>query len=54
MNRKWKLSSLSVGLAASLATLAAPAAQAPGCEKPQYTVRDLGVLGKGNNPHRMI
>jgi probable HAF family extracellular repeat protein len=49
MNRKWKLSSLSVGLAASLATVAAPAAQAPGCEKPQYTVTDLGVLGKGNN-----
>ena len=49
MNNKWKLSSLSVGLAASLATVAAPAAQAPGCEKPQYTVTDLGVLGKGNN-----
>jgi probable HAF family extracellular repeat protein len=49
MNRKWKLSSLSVGLVASLATVASPAAQAPGCEKPQYTVRDLGVLGKGNN-----
>jgi probable HAF family extracellular repeat protein len=49
MNNKWKLSSLSVGLAASLATVAAPAAQAPGCEKPQYTVTDLGVLGKGPN-----
>jgi len=49
MNSKWKLSSLSVGLVASLATVAAPAAQAPGCEKPQYTVTDLGVLGKGNN-----
>jgi probable HAF family extracellular repeat protein len=49
MNNKWKLSSLSLGLAASLATVAAPAAQAPGSEKPQYTVTDLGMLGKGNN-----
>jgi probable HAF family extracellular repeat protein len=49
MNNKWKLGSLSLGLAASLATVAAPAAQAPGCEKPQYIVTDLGVLGKGNN-----
>jgi probable HAF family extracellular repeat protein len=49
MNNKWKLSSLSVGLAASLATVAAPAAQAPGCAMPQYSVRDLGVLGKGTN-----
>ncbi len=49
MNRKYKLTSLSLGLVASLATGAAPAAQAPGCEKPQYTVTDLGVLGKGNN-----
>src|SRR5450631_2132307 len=49
MNSKWKLSSLSVGLAASLATVAAPAAQAPGCAVPQYSVRDLGVLGKGTN-----
>jgi uncharacterized membrane protein len=49
MNNKLKLGSLSVGLVASLATVAAPAAQAPGCEKPQYTVTDLGVLGKGNN-----
>ena len=49
MNNKWKLSSLSLGLAASLATVAAPAAQAPRCEKPQYSVTDLGVLGKGTN-----
>jgi probable HAF family extracellular repeat protein len=49
MNNKWKLSSLSVGLAASLATVAAPAAQAPGCAMPQYFVRDLGVLGTGTN-----
>ena len=49
MNSKWKLSSLSVGLAASLATVAAPAAQAPGCAMPQYFVRDLGVLGTGTN-----
>ena len=49
MNNNWKLSSLSVGLAASLATVAAPAAQAPGCAMPQYSVRDLGVLGKGTN-----
>ena len=49
MNSKWKLSSLSVGLAAALATVAAPAAQAPGCAMPQYSVRDLGVLGKGTN-----
>jgi probable HAF family extracellular repeat protein len=49
MNNKWKLSSLSVGLAATLATVAAPAAQAPGCAMPQYSVKDLGVLGKGTN-----
>lgn len=49
MNSKWKLSSLSLGLAASLATVAAPAAQAPGCAMPQYSVTDLGVLGKGTN-----
>ena len=47
MNSKWKLASFSLGLAACLATAAA--AQAPGPEKPQYTVTDLGVLGKGNN-----
>jgi probable HAF family extracellular repeat protein len=49
MNSNWKLSSLSLGVVASLATVAAPAAQAPGCEKPQYTVTDLGVLGTGTN-----
>jgi probable HAF family extracellular repeat protein len=49
MNNKWKLSSLSVGLAASLVTVAAPAAQAPGCAMPQYSVRDLGVLETGTN-----
>ncbi len=48
MNSKWKLSSLSLGLVASVAA-AAPAAQAPRCEQPQYTVTDLGVLGKGDN-----
>ena len=51
MNSKWKLSSLSLGLVASLATVAAPAAQAPGCAKPQYSVTDLGVLGNGNECH---
>jgi probable HAF family extracellular repeat protein len=49
MNSKWKLSFLSVGLAASLVTMAAPAAQSPGCAMPQYSVKDLGVLGKGTN-----
>ena len=49
MNSKWKLSCLSLGVVASLATVAAPAAQAPGCQTPQYSVRDLGVLGKGTN-----
>jgi probable HAF family extracellular repeat protein len=49
MNSKWKWSSLSLGLVASLATVAAPGAQAPGCDKPQYTVTDLGVLRKGTN-----
>ena len=49
MNSKWKWSSLSLGLAASLATVAAPAAQAPRCEMPQYSITDLGVLGKGTN-----
>ncbi len=49
MNSKWLLSSLSLGLAASLATMAAPAAQAPADAKPQYIVKDLGVLGQGTN-----
>ena len=49
MNSKWKLSSLSLGVVASLATVAAPAAQAPGCAMPQYSVTDLGVLGTGTN-----
>src|ERR1700730_8712274 len=49
MNSKWKLSSLSLGVVASLATVAAPAAQSPACAMPQYSVTDLGVLGKGNN-----
>ena len=49
MNSKWKLSSLSLGVVASLATGAAPGAPAPACAMPQYTVTDLGVLGKGNN-----
>jgi probable HAF family extracellular repeat protein len=48
MNSNWKLSSLSLGLVASLVSAAAPA-QAPACKQPQYTVTDLGVLGKGNN-----
>src|SRR5580698_1901340 len=47
MNSKWKLTSFSLGLAACLTT--AVAAQTPGSERPQYTVTDLGVLGKGNN-----
>src|SRR5580698_328017 len=47
MNSKWKLTSFSLGLAACLTT--AVAAQTPGSESPQYTVTDLGVLGKGNN-----
>jgi probable HAF family extracellular repeat protein len=49
MNSKWKLSSLSLGLVASLAAVAAPAALAPGCDKPRYSITDLGVLGKGTN-----
>jgi probable HAF family extracellular repeat protein len=49
MNSKWKLSSLSLGLVASVAAVAAPAAEAPRCEKPEYIVTDLGVLGNGNN-----
>ncbi len=49
MNSKWKLTSLSLTLAASLATMVAPAAEAPESDKPQYSVTDLGVLGKGNN-----
>jgi probable HAF family extracellular repeat protein len=49
MNSKWKLSSLSLGVVASLATGAAPGAPAPSCAMPQYTVTDLGVLGKGTN-----
>ena len=51
MNSKWKLSSLSLGLAASLATVAAPAAQAPGCAMPQYSVTDLGRVGKRHECH---
>jgi probable HAF family extracellular repeat protein len=47
MNRKCKLTSLSLGLAA-LAAGAAPG-QAPSCQHPKYTVTDLGVLGTGNN-----
>lgn len=49
MNGKWKLSSLSLGVVASLATVAAPAAQSPACAMPRYSVTDLGVLGKGTN-----
>jgi probable HAF family extracellular repeat protein len=49
MNSKWKLSSLSLGVVASLATVAAPAAQAPGCAMPQFSVTDLGVLANGTN-----
>ena len=49
MNSKWKVSSLALTLAAFLATVAAPAAQAPESEKPQYSVKDLGVLGQGTN-----
>ena len=48
MNINWKMSSLSLGLVASLVSAAAPA-QAPACKQPQYTVTDLGVLGKGNS-----
>ncbi|HTZ59420.1 MAG TPA: DUF3466 family protein [Acidobacteriaceae bacterium] len=48
MNRKCKLTSLSLGLVAFLATGAAPG-EAPACHQPQYTITDLGVLGKGNN-----
>jgi hypothetical protein len=44
MNSKWKLTSFSLGLAACLGTAAA--GQAPGSGTPQYTVTDLGVLGK--------
>jgi probable HAF family extracellular repeat protein len=49
MNLQWKLTSLSMGLVASLATAAAPAAQPTECKLPQYSVTDLGVLGKGTN-----
>ena len=48
MNRNCRLTSLSLGLVASWLSAAAPA-QAPACKPPQYTVHDLGVLGKGNN-----
>ena len=49
MKSKWKLSSLSLGVVAILVTVAAPAAQAPRCEAQQYSITDLGVLGKGTN-----
>ncbi|HXP10879.1 MAG TPA: hypothetical protein VN828_20410, partial [Acidobacteriaceae bacterium] len=48
MNMQTKFTSLSLGLVASLISAAAPA-QAPACKQPQYTVTDLGALGKGNN-----
>jgi probable HAF family extracellular repeat protein len=48
MNSNAKWTALSLGLVASLASAAAPA-QAPSCDRAQYTVTDLGVLGKGNN-----
>src|ERR1700722_172762 len=52
MNSNWKMSSLSLSLVASLVSAAAPA-QAPACKQPQYTVTDLGVLGKATAAHRM-
>lgn len=48
MNRKCKVSSFSVGFVVLLATGAAPG-QELARQHPQYTVTDLGVLGKGNN-----
>src|SRR3984957_204710 len=48
MKMQTKFSSLSLGLVASLVSATAPA-QAPACKQPQYTVTDLGVLGKGNS-----
>jgi probable HAF family extracellular repeat protein len=48
MKMQTKFTSLSLGLVATLVSAAAPA-QAPACKQPQYTVTDLGVLGKGNN-----
>ncbi len=47
MKMQTKFTSLSLGLVASLVSAAAPA-QAPACKQPQYTVTDLGALGKGN------
>jgi hypothetical protein len=38
MNRKCKLTSLSLSLVASLATATVPAALAAGSEKPRYTL----------------
>jgi probable HAF family extracellular repeat protein len=49
MNRNWKLTTLTAGLAACLTTAGAPAAQSPDCHLPHYEVKDLGVLGKGTN-----
>jgi hypothetical protein len=48
MKMQTEFTSLSLGLVASLMSAAAPA-QAPACKQPQYTVTDLGALGKGNN-----
>src|SRR5271156_6646211 len=48
MKMQTKFTSLSLGLVATLVSAAAPA-QAPACKQPQYTVTDLGVLGKGNS-----
>src|ERR1700727_1098542 len=48
MKMQTKFTSLSLGLMASLISAAAPA-KAPACKQPQYTVTDLGALGKGNN-----
>jgi probable HAF family extracellular repeat protein len=49
MNRKCKLTSLSLSLVASLATATVPTALAAGSEKPRYTLQDLGVLETGDN-----
>ena len=51
MNSKWKMSSLSLGLAASLVSAAAPAAQAPGCETPQYYRHRSWSVGKRQQRH---
>ena len=46
MKTQTQFISLSLGLVASLVSAVAPA-QAPACKQPQYTVTDLGALGKG-------